>query len=82
MKLYFISDTNEDGDNFDLFTIANTPEEACQQWLAYYEIEPNGHGGPLPERIFEINLLLPNCAAEPFPLGWHNDHVKQVGGWQ
>lgn len=82
MKVFLVTDCDEMAEDRSVLVAANTPEEACQQWLAYYEIEPNGRGGPLPERIFETNLLLPNCAAEPFPLGWHNDHVKQVGGWK
>jgi hypothetical protein len=80
MKIFVITDTDANGEDRTLLVAARDHEEARQQWQSYYEIEDDDSHGTIPDRIFVTNLSLPSGYSKPFPLGWHNDCMQQVGG--
>lgn len=80
MKIYVITDTDPNGEDRSLLVAARTAEEARKEWQGYYGIEDDDSHGVIPERIFSTQLTLPQVCAQPFPLGWHNDHMLLVGG--
>ena len=76
MKLFFVSDINEDGDNFDLFVIANTPEEVTAVWRAHY-----GRDDEEPQFVYRVAAVVPvGFHEKPHALEWHGANLPRVGG--
>ena len=77
MKLYFISDTNEDGGNFDLFAIANNPAEDETLWQDYY-----GRDDESPSLIYHVAAANPvgHHDVKPHAINWHGASLPRVGG--
>lgn len=80
MKIFVITDTDGNGEDRSLIVAARDTEGARQEWQAYFEIEDDDEDGTMPDRIFKTELMLPPGYNQPFPLGWHNDHMHQVAG--
>ena len=76
MKIFFVADHNEDGDNVDLFVIANTPTEVESVWQDYYN-RPD----EFPRFIYRIVAASPNGFHEhPRAIEWHGINLPRVGG--
>ena len=64
LALHFVSHTDDDGHNLDLFVWCTTPRAAIGRWRAYYRA-----GNDLPIIIYRI----PTTSSKPGALRWHAD---------
>jgi len=75
MKLYFISTSRTDLEDYDLFVWARYREEAVKLWMAHYEFEDEDVDDNLDKlTVFEIPLYVPQ---KPTSFGWHKQ-IKEV----
>lgn len=73
MKLFFVAHFN--GENYDLFVIANTVEEVESVWREHYYVEES------PEMIFQVAAATPvSFHDKPHALEWHGVNLPRVGG--
>lgn len=74
MKLFFATYT--DGENFDLFVIADTVEQVAELWGDYYGME-----GVAPDMIYHVAAACPvGFHEKPHALEWHGVNLPRVGG--
>jgi len=74
MKLFFVAHFN--GENYDLFVVANTVAEVTQVWRDHYEMPDE-----TPEMIFKVAGASPvGSREEPHAFEWHGVNLPRVGG--
>lgn len=73
--LYFIADAVDPEFKRDLFTVAETPDEAIQQWRDHWP-EWMESDDEIPERVFVVG----KSGGEKGPLDWHSPRLRQVAG--
>ena len=75
MTTYYVSYEDPNGDNMDLFVVAETPQGALEPWKAYYEHE-NLAFGPLTtyrsdeDDYLRIYACPPSNGQRPGPVSW------------
>lgn len=68
MQLYLIVHNDCNGENFDLFVWAHSPEEARMKWVEYYDLPPEEEEALDKDgKIFEVPLDRPHEAGA---IGW------------
>lgn len=73
MRLYLVDHEDDDGDNFDLLVVANTPDEAVQLWWKYYDMTDSPL--ELPGRVFDV-MEMPKQEAHALP--WYGGDIKCI----
>ncbi len=81
LRLYFVTYTDEDSNNMDVFVTATTPQEAFELWRLDFEIDPKDsfhedheatvYTVPTPSMVVGVEGWN-NLTAEIFPLDFQN----------
>lgn len=77
LKLYFITHTNDDGDNLDLFVIAHDRKEAVMLWREWEMVKDFYEGDAPSPTVFEVPCVIPANEPDARHLEWHGE-VKLV----
>jgi hypothetical protein len=83
IQIFVITGTDANGEDRTLLVAAHDTAGALDEWRAYFETDEDEDEPPaVPDRIFLTDLTPPDRddITAAYPLGWHNDHMKQVGG--
>jgi hypothetical protein len=71
MKLIFVTYTNDDGDNFDLFVWADTIGEAKRLWREYYSLDDDEE----PRFMHSLPFIPMYFEPTPRAFKWHDEIV-------
>jgi hypothetical protein len=73
MRLLFVASSDGyNGENGDLFVIAETRDEAIDLWRAHYELDPLDR----PDHVFEVPAALQHFEPKGRALKWHKEVLE------